>query len=427
LTRRPVSLFSFFKFQYIPYPLWRRNMPAWLTAISRPLLRRFFPAEADFNPPQTAEAMADYLNRWGLLNGLSESAARDVLRDQPAAAESVREDATPESYAGMVRLPAQWEPLKTVLLTWPVLYPPLWEQHAQMAEAIAPVATVTISVPNPMWANAVRLFLEKRGRIALDKLRFLHLPTDDIWVRDYGPIVSLNDSGEQVCVKAIFDPLPSYPQEQDNTMALRWAAHDEIPVKHLDLHLEGGNIWSDGAGTLILSEQVYYSNPGLTLEQLTEKLRGVFNFQKLIITPRLKREETGHVDLLVKLADARTVLISTPNVLYNSGQLRAAIDLFSRESNAAGEPYHIFQLPTPPLYINWFLYPIWRSYTNALTVNGRVLVPTFGIPEDERALAIYRQAMPNHEIIPIACAVGANGGGAVHCLTKEVHANTHPE
>jgi agmatine/peptidylarginine deiminase len=28
--------------------------------------------------------------------------------------------------------------------------------------------------------------------------------------------------------------------------------------------------------------------------------------------------------------------------------------------------------------------------------------------------------MPSHDIIPIQCAVGANGGGAVHCLTKEV-------
>jgi agmatine deiminase len=63
---------------------------------------------------------------------------------------------------------------------------------------------------------------------------------------------------------------------------------------------------------------------------------------------------------------------------------------------------------------------VWRSYTNSLTVNGRVLVPIFRVPQDSRALAVYQSALPEFEIIPVDCSRAANGGGAVHCLTKEV-------
>ena len=58
--------------------------------------------------------------------------------------------------------------------------------------------------------------------------------------------------------------------------------------------------------------------------------------------------------------------------------------------------------------------------SHALTVNGRVLVPVFGVPTDGEALRVYRDAMPGHEVISIDCAAVVNGGGAVHCLTKEV-------
>nr|MBA3872704.1 agmatine deiminase family protein [Anaerolineae bacterium] len=272
-----------------------------------------------------------------------------------------------------------------------------------------------------MWAKAIRLFLSQRGKADLSRVHFLHLPTDDIWVRDYGPIVTQNNKGEQVVIKLVFDPLPSYPQQQDNAMALRWAAHEEIPVRHLDLHLEGGNIWSDGRGTLIMASQIFHSNPGLTRTKLLDQLHCVFDFSKLIITPRLEREETGHVDLLVKLADAETVLVSKASGA-NRAALRETANIFQRNANASGQPYRIFELPNPPLYLNWGFYPVWRSYTNSLTVNGRVLVPVFGIPSDKQALAIYQKAMPDFDIIPIDCGPGANGGGAVHCLTKEVAA-----
>jgi agmatine deiminase len=398
-------------------------MPAPLKLLTMPLMRRWLTVAADVNPPERLTTMAAYMQRWGLLGEMDAAVAVRELQQPDMTIESVDMTAAPLPYTGQpVRLPAQWEPMQAVILTFPVLYPPLWNAHAQMIEAISAAAEVQILTPSAMWARAVRFFLMGRGKADFGRIRWLHLPTDDIWVRDYGPFVGLDDAGQPVAVSAAFDPLPNYPCERDNAMPEHWAAHHGIPLAALDLHTEGGNLWSDGAGTLIMSRQIYLSNADLSHDEIERRLHCVFHFEKLIIAPRLLFEETGHIDLLLKLAAPDTILVAAPALGINDAPLRAAAQLMRRVTNAAGNPYQVIELPMPPLYLNWGVFPIWRSYTNALTINGRVLVPVFGARTDDTALRIYAATMPHHEIIPIDCAKTINGGGAAHCLTKEIPA-----
>jgi agmatine deiminase len=44
----------------------------------------------------------------------------------------------------------------------------------------------------------------------------------------------------------------------------------------------------------------------------------------------------------------------------------------------------------------------------------------YGEQADETALAVYSDTLSDYTIIPIDCRIVINGGGAVHCLTKEV-------
>lgn len=411
---RPLRL----RFDYIPYPLWRRRMPGPLGPLLRPLLHRIYPARYDGRPPASPAEMAHFLARWRLIDAGPDEITRRLSASAPPV-EPVATDRVPQSApAGPVRLPAQWEPMESIILSWPIFYPPLWALYARMAAAILPVAGVTVLVPAPIWAGAVALYLEAQG--VRGSVRYLALPVDDVWVRDYGPLVGYDGAGGRVAIDAQYHPLPSYPQGRDNAMVARWAAHESIPVHALDLSTEGGNIWTDGAGTLIMSDEFQRRDRSLGRAALEARLGAALAFDKLIITPHLREEETGHVDLLVKLADARTVLITEPDDGINGDRLKAAADLFRRETNARGEPYAVHTLPALPRYFNWGLFSIWRSYTNALTVNGRVLVPVYEEPSDEIALTIYEHAMPGFEIVPVDCAVGINGGGAVHCMTKEV-------
>lgn len=394
-------------------------MPAFVRALSRPLLERAYPVQFDQHPPTQAGPLARWLAQHNLLCGESESEARRYLAQQPATVEHSAQS-TPPPARGKIRVPAQWEAAEQVLITWPVLYPPLWALHAQMVEGLTPVCTVSILVPAPLWAQAAHLFLRARAKADLSRLRFILLPTDDIWVRDYGPVVGHDEEGETAAVYGLYLTLPNYPQQRDRAAAARWAAHEELPARALNLRTEGGNLWSDGQGTLIMSQQVFHSNPHLSRGEIEERLHEVFIFDKLILLPRLKREETGHIDLLVKLADARTALMTAPTLFYNGSVLRKARWQLEHETNARGERYHVLELPALPPYLNWLGFPIWRSYTNALTINGRVLVPVYGVAQDTAALETYQRAMPGYTVIGIDCKAGVNGGGAVHCLTKEV-------
>ena len=110
-------------------------------------------------------------------------------------------------------------------------------------------------------------------------------------------MTGLNDAGKPVVVHAPYDALPAYPQSLDDAMPVRWAAHQQIPARALSLHIEGGNLWSDGAGTLIMSSAFQRHDRSLTVDAVTEQLRAMFKFEKLIVTPHLDEEETGHVDI----------------------------------------------------------------------------------------------------------------------------------
>jgi len=121
------------QFNTIPYPLWRRQWPGPLGGFVRRLSKRYLAAEADLKPPANAYAMAEFMARHGLLGEERAGAARDAMREHPATVEIVAQaglEARPvENYMGKVRLPAQWGPQEAVILTWPVMYPPLWNQH----------------------------------------------------------------------------------------------------------------------------------------------------------------------------------------------------------------------------------------------------------------------------------------------------------
>ena len=414
------------RFDDVPYPLWRRNMPALLQPTVRWLLQQIMPVDADVAPPQNPHDAAAYLARWSLLpKGVTTADAEAVIDADMSSIDSISLDTPLTFLEGPIRLPAQWQPIERILMSFPVLYPSLWDVHRQMIAAITPVAEVTVVVPAPIWARVVRCYLRvTNSESSPERVHFLYAPIDDIWIRDYGPFVGFDSTGKRGVIDGRFDPLGAYPQARDDGFAALWAASQGLPTRRFDFHTEGGNYWSDGAGTLIVSDEMLARYPQMTQADIEATLCEAFTFDKLIMLPRLLREETGHIDLVCKLADAQTILVNRPNGSINDQRLREAAHHLRGQTNALGQSYRVIELPFPRLYHNWFVYPIWRSYTNSLTVNGRVLVPVFGLQEDSEALAIYREAMPTYEIIPIDCRASANGGGAVHCLTKEVPSAT---
>lgn len=56
------------------------------------------------------------------------------------------------------------------------------------------------------------------------------------------------------------------------------------------------------------------------------------------------------------------------------------------------------------------------SYLNFLPINGAVLVPQFGDPNDAQALKDIQAAYPDREVIGIMTREVIYGGGNIHCI-----------
>jgi len=57
------------------------------------------------------------------------------------------------------------------------------------------------------------------------------------------------------------------------------------------------------------------------------------------------------------------------------------------------------------------------TYANFLFVNGAVLVPTYGVKQDDEALEIFRETFPKREIVGINCFALIKQHGSLHCVT----------
>ena len=61
---------------------------------------------------------------------------------------------------------------------------------------------------------------------------------------------------------------------------------------------------------------------------------------------------------------------------------------------------------------------------NHYLVNGGVIVPADGEPNDEGVLVQLKEAYPEHEMVTVPGAVILEGGGGPHCITQQVPVGT---
>lgn len=410
---------------YAAKPWWKLARLQRFNQILRPICQRFYPVGADVVPPADIDALAQWMERWGLLpSRLPRAVAQrqlEALASSPA--ETIKAEGMPDRASSeILRLPAEWEPSEAVVVTWPVLYPGFWNFYRDLVTAIAPAARVDVLIPHAIYAPAVLAYLGE-GWHDDQRLRLMVTVCDDIWIRDYGPLTCIDKAAHRVMVDAIFDP-PEMLFANDDSFPVRYAAHQGCSSRHLALHLEGGNLWSDGQGTLITTKGLYARNFPMPPDDVRQRLLEGLAAKTLIVVPPLRMEGTGHIDVFVKLATPDTVLVTEPRSIVNGRRIAEVTEVLRASRNAAGSAYRVVTLPSVPAYCNWGVSRIWPTYTNSLTVNHRVLVPVYGFPErDAAALAVYRQVMPDHEIIGIDARTAANAGGTVHCLTMQIPAD----
>lgn len=311
---------------------------------------------------------------------------------------------------GWVETPAEFEPLRGIFITWiysQSSYRPIFREIVrEVAEVckcyIIASAADTINIKNYLAS----------GGVPFDSIIFYPWPYNSIWIRDYGPwFIRCHNNSE-----GMVDFIYNRPRPADDTISRIISRRWLIPCYNSPLTHPGGNFMVDGIGTGFASNLIYTENSSFTQRQIDSLMLLYSGLDQFVVVQRINIEYTGHIDLWTKILNDTLIMVGE----YAPGHSNYALlnqhaNTFANIKNREGINYRIVRIPMP-----WSTSNAPPTYLNSLSVNNKVLVPTWSLPEDNTALDVYQRALPGHEIVGINCAAMSGSGGAIHCITMQI-------
>ncbi len=320
------------------------------------------------------------------------------------------------------RMPAEWEPQECVWVvrphneeTWPGCLEEARRQH-------------------DAWVAAMR-----EGDTRVRYVEELGIPTNDSWVRDFGPIFVVG--GGRVAVQNFgFNGWGGKYEVRDLDDAVPPHMAAELGLQVFDHHgfiLEGGSIDVDGRGTLLTTSQCLLHknrNPHLSRGDVESLLHNALGVTRVVWLPGgiVGDDTDGHVDDIARfIAPGVVAAIRADAGHPDHDMLDRNWAALSKASDAGGERLQLVPLPTAPQRTYDFpagslgegrpasTEPVPASYANFLISNGSVYVPTFGDRRDDAACRVLEDAMPTHRIVPVRAQWLVVGLGALHCLSQQ--------
>jgi agmatine deiminase len=264
----------------------------------------------------------------------------------------------------------------------------------------------------------------------LDGVVLHDIPTNDAWVRDYGPTFLAGPQAGQVSLidwefNAWGGKYP--PWHLDNRVPQQLAQRLQLTRFSPGVVLEGGSIDGNGGGALLTTESCLLDprrNPGLSREDIERTLREfccVSDVIWLVGGPLAGDDTDGHVDQLARFVGPQHIVVAVTDdpADVNYGPLQANLRrLQDAQTRWRSESLRITPLPLPgPVLIDGQRVP--ASYCNFYIANGCVLMPCFEDPADEVARAILQPLFPDRQVIGLPAREIIWGLGAFHCLTQQ--------
>jgi len=323
-------------------------------------------------------------------------------------------------------MPAEWSPHSTCYVSWPCKER-TWHGHYDRSKAAYAEVIKAIGRFEPVTVLATPSTVREARNTLGDNVRILEVELDDSWVRDNGPIFVQSDEGLVAAVKFGFNAWGGkYPPFDKDALVPDFIAK-ELGMKRYDapIILEGGSISVDGEGTLLTTEQCLLNrnrNPLMSREQIEKTLGDFLGTKKVVWLARGVEDDItdGHVDGVATFAGPHLVVASLAKDRSdpNFANLEENLSRLESATDAKGRSIEIVRIVQPrPREVEGL--PITPGYTNHYIANGGVVVPTYGIPEDDSALEILASVYPDHEVVAVRASYIEIGGGAVHCITQQ--------
>ena len=332
-----------------------------------------------------------------------------------------------------VRTMAEWEEIKAITLSWQGYTGVLTEIVREAVEEVE----VIIFTSN---SNNVENILINAG-INTDQVTYINQSTNSIWIRDYGQhTVYANNIEDQVLIDWIYNR-PRPLDDESPQLIANYYNYElyNTNTGNTQLVNTGGNFMSDGMGTAFASNLILEENngwgpyssvnyPNHTENEIDDIMNQFMGINRYIKMETLPYDGIHHIDMHMKLLNEETILIAEyPDGIADGPQIEENIQyILDNFTTPYGNPYKIIRIPSPPSTSG--LFPdnggYYRTYTNSVFINSKVLVPFYRTEYDTIAQRIYEDALPGYEIIGIDCDDSGNNiisaSGAIHCITKAV-------
>jgi agmatine deiminase len=331
-------------------------------------------------------------------------------------------------------MPAEWEPHEATWISWPQpecnSFPGSYDRviptFVKMAEALAESEIVRINVSGAEQEKTVRKLLRS---CPPERVEYFHIPTDEPWCRDHGPIFVKRDKSPKLAVLNFGFNAWGYklsPFDEDNAVPPAIAKALGLPIFNFEhFILEGGSIDTNGQGTLLTTESCLLNpnrNPTLDRTAIEKKLRDKLGVKKILwLGDGIEGDDTdGHVDDITRFVGPSTVITAVEEDEHdpNFEPLQQNLDRLHTMRLADGEPLHVLTLPMPTRIMREGQ-RLPASYANFYIANSVVLLPVFNEHNDAWAVSALHEAFPTRRIVPIDCRELIWGLGAFHCLTQQ--------
>jgi len=328
------------------------------------------------------------------------------------------------------RFRAEWEPQTAVLLTWP-------HGESDWAGTLDRVSATYLEMARAISRHQSLIILAHDGDLQEQlaslpgdspRIHIVRQPTNDTWIRDYGPLCV--EIGKRVShLNFRFDAWGGkYDARLDDAVS---RALDEeglfgCGMLHESMVLEGGAIETDGCGTLLATRGSVICerrNPGMDQSRIEERLSrllGIKHFLWLDCDGLHGDDTDGHVDTIVRFADAETLLYASCSPQHpDHEQLRELERQVVALRRPDGRPYRTIPLPCPGLHRDTDGRILPASYANFLITNSQVLQPVYMQDNDAKVMQIMQQAFPDREIVAIDSRALIEQNGSIHCATMQ--------
>ena len=231
-------------------------------------------------------------------------------------------------------------------------------------------------------------------------IKYEILETKDIWMRDFMPFLLADGR------------LTSYVYDPDYLKGDRYShLRTKIPYtnNHIDLVIDGGNFVRLGCKAII-TDKIFKENPSKTKAEIMGTIKQKCALNELIIIPRQPYDMLGHSDAMVRWIDENSVLVND-----FSNENRSFNDRLIKALKKNGLDVKIMK------YREGFFTKKrgWGAYLNFIKIKDTLIVPIYGIDDDDVALKQIKKFYSGCKVETINLSEIIELGGALHCITAE--------